>query len=351
MTRLLLQLRIENSLFLRDRTVVAFHVLLPALLLLLLTQVHGNMLTLRWTVGFADPRPSDDSQALIEQLRAIPGIVVVEGEPAELHMLAANGRLGALVHLSDERGTGPTGHVRVEGDSQVGTVVAAILDGLVARASGREARVVGPSAPSGLVPSEPVFAAVLLPGVIGMVVASVGLFGFGAQLASYRQRGFLRWISITPVGVRDFLLAQSIHRLCFVVLQTTVLLALGRAIVGGAEHVEILSFLVTVGAGAFAFIGVGFLVGTLASSGEAASGWCHLLFFPQLLLSGAFYPVSALPGFLQLAAPFLPLSYLLDGLHRSFSGIGGVAGDVAVLAAFGVVGLAVAARILARQTA
>lgn len=330
------QLRIEHRIFLRDRTVLAFHIMLPVLLLVLLTQVHGNMLGLRWTLGVDDQAGTPAARTLIERVRALPGVQVVEGTRDDLRRREAAGHLGVLVTLS--AGTSDAPQVTVEGDSQAAPLLRAALAGL----RGDDAPVATPPA-GGLLHAERQFSAVILPGVVGMVVASVALFGFGARLASYRQRGFLVRLAVTPLGVPQFLLAQTVHRVAFIVVEGALLALIGRWLVGAVGDVDVGALLTMLLAGALAFCGLGFLIGGLASSGEAAAGWCHLLFFPMLLLSGAFYPTVALPGPMQLLAPLLPMTYLLDGLQRALAGVGGQALDALALGGLGLALLAVSA--------
>jgi len=65
-------------------------------------------------------------------------------------------------------------------------------------------------------------------------------------------------------------------------------------------------------------------------------------------ISGVFIPVNALPDWLARLGQLFPLAPLADGLQRAVTGVGGGTGltlhNVGLLAAWGVVGLVVAAR-------
>jgi ABC-2 type transport system permease protein len=56
------------------------------------------------------------------------------------------------------------------------------------------------------------------------------------------------------------------------------------------------------------------LVGTVSNSPESAAVVGNLVTFPMMFLSGTFFPVQAMPTYLQGVAHVLPLYYLIDGL-------------------------------------
>jgi ABC-2 type transport system permease protein len=301
------------------------------------------MQTIHATVGIADLDGSVTARRVVAGLQALPGFVIIEDAPDRLRVRAASGRLSAIVVLPSGLTQTPAASVTVEGASQAAALVRAVLPGLVAEGAPGARLVVGQTADRGP-SSEPVVTAIMLPGVVGMVIASVGLFGFGARLAAYRQRGFLRRLAVTPLGVRQFVLAQSVHRVLFMIVQSILLIVIGRYVLGASGALRSVSLLCVLVAGSLAFLGFGFFVGGIAPSGEAASGWCHLLYFPMLLVSGAWYPPSALPGAFSFVSPVLPMTYLLDGLQRSLGGIADVRLDVLVLACWAVAMLSLSAR-------
>ena len=86
--------------------------------------------------------------------------------------------------------------------------------------------------------------------------------------------------------------------------------------------------------GAFIFLCIGFFLGSLAKTQEAIQPIALLFTFPQLILSGIFFPISSLPDIMQPLAHALPLSVIasatrsiandganLAGLNFNFLGI------------------------------
>jgi ABC-2 type transport system permease protein len=93
--------------------------------------------------------------------------------------------------------------------------------------------------------------------------------------------------------------------------------------------------------GSFALIGLGILAGVLPllypERGEQLSFMVQSV---VLLVSGVYYSVSTLPEWLQVISRLSPATYLLRAVRATIidgAGVGAVAGDIVVMAAFAVV--------------
>jgi ABC-2 type transport system permease protein len=93
-------------------------------------------------------------------------------------------------------------------------------------------------------------------------------------------------------------------------------------------------------AGSFSLIGLGILAGVLPllypERGEQMSFMVQSV---VLLVSGVYYSVDVLPGWLRLVSWLSPATYLLRAVRHALidsASIGREAGDIAVMAAFAV---------------
>jgi len=93
--------------------------------------------------------------------------------------------------------------------------------------------------------------------------------------------------------------------------------------------------------GSFALIGLGILAGVLPllypERGEQLSFMVQSV---VLLVSGVYYSVSTLPGWLQVVSHLSPATYLLHAVRLTLidgAGLDAVAGDVLAMAVFAVV--------------
>jgi ABC-2 type transport system permease protein len=76
-----------------------------------------------------------------------------------------------------------------------------------------------------------------------------------------------------------------------------------------------LGFLVMLLAAAAAFSGLGILLGALVLVVKRGTALVGLLIFVLGALSGAFFPLSVLPGWLEAIGRLLPTSYAFSGLR------------------------------------
>jgi ABC-2 type transport system permease protein len=124
-----------------------------------------------------------------------------------------------------------------------------------------------------------------------------------------------------------------------VILLTVIALALGWSPQGGPVSVVLLLVL-----GTAAFSGLGLLMaGTLKA--EATLAAANLVFLLLLVGGGVIVPLDKFPPAAQDALGLLPISALSDGLRDVLQhGAGTPWGDLGILAAWAVVGLAAAGK-------
>jgi ABC-2 type transport system permease protein len=67
----------------------------------------------------------------------------------------------------------------------------------------------------------------------------------------------------------------------------------------------------------FAFGGIGMILTRVANEAESAAAAANFIMFPMMFLSGSFFPLEMMPGFLQTIARILPLYYVNEGLRAS----------------------------------
>jgi ABC-2 type transport system permease protein len=80
---------------------------------------------------------------------------------------------------------------------------------------------------------------------------------------------------------------------------------------------------------------------------DSAPAYVNAVFLPVIFISGVFFDVQDAPKFLTDIAQVLPLAHIISGLRGGFStgaGIAHHAGDLAVIAAWGVLGVLLAVR-------
>jgi ABC-2 type transport system permease protein len=128
-----------------------------------------------------------------------------------------------------------------------------------------------------------------------------------------------------------------------IALMVAVQLAIGVYVLDAAWPEAPASFVAALALGATAFAALGLAVTGLVRSAEGSSAVVNAVYLPMVFISGSFFSVESMPGFLQAIADVLPLTYLLDLVRSTFidgEGLGGSPGAIGALAAWGAIGVA-----------
>ncbi len=158
----------------------------------------------------------------------------------------------------------------------------------------------------------------LLPGLVALSVMQLSVFSVAFVFVDYKEKGILKRVLATPVRPYQFVTANIITRLIVSVIQALFFIAVGVllfgvTIVGGG--ISYLWILITVILGAIMFLGLGFVISGVSKTTESVPAIANLVVFPMLFLGGTFFPVDAMPTWLQYIAKALPLTYFSSALR------------------------------------
>ena len=155
-----------------------------------------------------------------------------------------------------------------------------------------------------------------VPGIIAMTVMSASLFGAVNVNAELRQKGVLRKLSTTPITRSDWILSNILYQFILAALATVVILLVSYAVFHVSLRINVW-LAVFVVLDVFAFVGLGMMLTRVAKDAESSAAAANALMFPMMFLSGTFFPVEMMPGFLQKVARLLPLYYVNEGLRAA----------------------------------
>jgi ABC-2 type transport system permease protein len=154
--------------------------------------------------------------------------------------------------------------------------------------------------------------------VIGMSLMQLGLMATAGPLVSLREKQVLRRMGATPLSKTTMLASQVLFRLTVAFVQTVVLLALGAILFD--VHIEASRLPATAGVvllGATMFIVLGYFLSGLAKTEEAVESLVSLPYFIFMFLSGIFFPIEMMPGWIRPLVDVIPLTYLGDALRKT----------------------------------
>lgn len=156
----------------------------------------------------------------------------------------------------------------------------------------------------------------LLPGLMAFTLMQLSIAGSGFNIVEYRRKGILKRLFVTPIKPRDFITAIVLARMAIILIQLTVLIifavfALDVSIVGNFA-----SFYFIIMLGTFIFLCLGFCLGSVAKTQQAVMAVGNIVIFPQIFLSGVFYPIESMPELIQPIARVLPLSFVSTAMRE-----------------------------------
>ncbi|WP_275006860.1 ABC transporter permease [Promicromonospora iranensis] len=159
-----------------------------------------------------------------------------------------------------------------------------------------------------------------LPTIIALAVGTISLTTMPVQFATFREKGILKRLSTTPMPPQNLV---GVH---MVINVLALIVSAGAAVVGGmvvlgvpfaADPLVVLLVLVL---STTAMFSLGLLVAARAEKGQTASGLGMLIYFPSLMFSGVWVPLSVMPEWMQEIGLYLPLGAAAQGLTMGWFG-------------------------------
>lgn len=188
-----------------------------------------------------------------------------------------------------------------------------------------------------------------VPGIITLAVVSATLQSLAINLTAARESGRMKRVRATPLPAWAFVAGRVGNAFLVSVLMTVLVTVIGWLFFGvEIPGATIPAILVTLVVGAFAFSCLGFALTAAIPTQEAASPITNVVLLPLYFLSGVFIPDTEIPDGVLHVADVFPVRHFFLAFFEAFdpntSGAGFEWGHLAVLAAWGGLGLLIAAR-------
>jgi ABC-2 type transport system permease protein len=313
--------------FTRDRMAIFWTIAFPLLFIMLFGMIFsGGNTGFSLDVGLVAQGSDPATAGVVAGFRQVPVFKLSESADldAELAALRAGERDMVVVLPPDLPGaiaSGQTGTVEVYYDPSSQTTAQAGLSILNEMFNLAERRIRGTAPLFRLEPKQIQTKPLrnidyLVPGILAMSLMQLGLFATAQPLVSLREQGVMRRLGATPLSRRLVLASHIAFRMTVGLAQTVIILTLGNLVfqVQIGDNLPLLALIVVLGM--MLFVTIGFAIAGLARSEESAAGIAQLINFPMMFLSGVFFPLSIMPGFLQTVAAALPLTYVADALRQ-----------------------------------
>jgi len=189
--------------------------------------------------------------------------------------------------------------------------------------------------------------------IFGGVLVQTFLFSslfYGAYLVWDRKIDLLKAILVSPLNRESIFLGKVLGGVTISVLEAIIVLIVGYFLGIAYTPIMLLSVLAIVLFASAGLTALGLAVGSLMESPEGFQLLSSLVLFPLFFLSGALFPVSNLTGPLGVLATVNPVTYIVDLIRYTLTGVHYIAPftDAAVVVLFivvaNIVGMAVFAQ-------
>jgi imidazolonepropionase-like amidohydrolase/ABC-type multidrug transport system permease subunit len=155
--------------------------------------------------------------------------------------------------------------------------------------------------------------------VISMVVIigilGNGLFGAGMRAVQERDQNILRRYKVTPIGPTPLLVASVVTGWALFMPYILVLFALAHYGYGMPWPETMGSLIIFLTLAIAAMRSIGLMIAAVVNSMQESQIITQLVYLPMLLLSGATFPFSMFPPWLQVVTQFIPTTYLTAGVQ------------------------------------
>jgi ABC-2 type transport system permease protein len=153
-----------------------------------------------------------------------------------------------------------------------------------------------------------------VPGITAAFIMTNGIIALTSITTEFKRRGIIKRLSITPLTRMDWILGNVLSQTLLNLLLTGIMIGIGWAAFNVRVIPDVPS-IVLIFLGSVMFSGIGMLLSGVVKDVEAASALGNAIAFPMMFLSGTYFPLEFMPGYMQSIAKVLPLTYFSDGLR------------------------------------
>jgi ABC-2 type transport system permease protein len=147
----------------------------------------------------------------------------------------------------------------------------------------------------------------------------LGLFAV-APLVVDRENRVLKRLGATPLKRSTMIASTVVFNLIVAMMQAALIIILAKAVF----HVPmmgnwfyLIGFIVL---GTLTFLSMGYMLSAFAKNQQTLMPLIMAIQFPMMFLSGIFFPLEMMPGFMHPIMDAMPLTYLADSLRQIMVG-------------------------------
>jgi ABC-2 type transport system permease protein len=186
----------------------------------------------------------------------------------------------------------------------------------------------------------------MIPGVIGMILSFITTILTATAIVRERERGTIEQLIVTPIRSWELVVGKLLPYVILAFVETFEIIIIGHFWFGVPVRGSLTLIVITSGLFLMSSLGIGLLASTIANTQQEAMLTVMMYNLPSIFLSGFFFPLEAMPKFLQWVAYAIPLRYYLvviRSLMLKGVGLEAIQREVIALTIFGIVIMTAAA--------
>ena len=307
------------QIFLRNKQYIVFSLILPLLILAIVGLNDGDNDPIE--IGIVNNSKSNLSQQFVDQLTSNNLFNIIQGSEETLRNELVNGDLMiVLIIPSAMDDKVKSSNIKLLVDKSQTQFIQTIEPILNQSLLSIERKITGRASMFNLVIEDVKsrtlsYIDFLLPGIMAFMLMNLSIAGSGFNVVEFRRRGILKRLFVTPIKPIDFVLAIVIARMVIVLGQLSIIFGFALAILDANIVGNVVSLYFVIMLSVLMFLTLGFSIGSLAKTQESVGVLATIFIYPQLVLSGIFFPIETLPEYIHPFAELLPLSLVADGMR------------------------------------
>lgn len=151
----------------------------------------------------------------------------------------------------------------------------------------------------------------MIPGVVGMILSMITAMLTATAVVRERERGTIEQLIVTPIRSWELIVGKLLPYVALAFVDVFEILIIGHfwfqvPIRGDLSLIILLSGLFIISS-----LGIGLFASTIANTQQEAMITVLVTMLPSIFLSGFFFPIDAMPKFLQVVSYIIPLRFYL----------------------------------------
>lgn len=152
----------------------------------------------------------------------------------------------------------------------------------------------------------------IVPGILGIVLTLSGMTVAAMALTRERERGTMEALLATPLTPLEVILGKGLPFVFICYLQLIIVIVFAFSVFGIPMRGDPIYLFIFTLPFIFANLAMGMTISTLAKSQVEASQICLFIFMPSLLLSGFAFPFQGMPLWAQWIGNVLPMTHFIN---------------------------------------